>query len=198
MSIKMVLFDLDGTLLPMDMDEFTMGYFKMLAAKAAPHGYELKSLIKVIWHGVSAMVANDGHCTNEEAFWEDFASIYGKEALKDQPIFNEFYANEFQGAKIFCGFNPQAAETVRWIKDQPARNGDNLALRSPQTLSFRPSQPKAASVGPASSPTNSSSTPPMRISAGANPTSTITVKCCAAWICSLRNASWSTTTWAKT
>lgn len=128
MSIKMVLFDLDGTLLPMDMDEFTMGYFKMLAAKAAPHGYELKSLIKVIWHGVSAMVANDGHCTNEEAFWEDFASIYGKEALKDQPIFNEFYANEFQGAKIFCGFNPQAAETVRWIKDQPARNGDNLRI----------------------------------------------------------------------
>ena len=35
MAIKMVLFDLDGTLLPMDMDEFTMGYFKMLAAKAA-------------------------------------------------------------------------------------------------------------------------------------------------------------------
>ena len=35
MVIKMVLFDLDGTLLPMDMDEFTMGYFKMLAAKAA-------------------------------------------------------------------------------------------------------------------------------------------------------------------
>ena len=25
MAIKMVLFDLDGTLLPMDMDEFTMG-----------------------------------------------------------------------------------------------------------------------------------------------------------------------------
>ena len=38
MSIKMVMFDLDGTLLPMDMDEFTSGYFKMLAAKAAPCG----------------------------------------------------------------------------------------------------------------------------------------------------------------
>ena len=35
MAVKMVLFDLDGTLLPMDMDEFTMGYFQMLAAKAA-------------------------------------------------------------------------------------------------------------------------------------------------------------------
>ena len=48
MAVKMVLFDLDGTLLPMDMDEFTMGYFQMLAAKAAPRGYEQKSLVKGI------------------------------------------------------------------------------------------------------------------------------------------------------
>ena len=32
--IKNVLFDLDGTLLPMDMDEFTNGYFKFLVKKA--------------------------------------------------------------------------------------------------------------------------------------------------------------------
>ena len=28
------MFDLDGTLLPMDNDEFTRGYFKLLAAQA--------------------------------------------------------------------------------------------------------------------------------------------------------------------
>ena len=33
MKITSVLFDLDGTLLPMDNDEFTKGYFKLLAAK---------------------------------------------------------------------------------------------------------------------------------------------------------------------
>ena len=76
MSIKMVMFDLDGTLLPMDMDEFTSGYFKMLAAKAAPCGYELKSLVKAIWHGVAHMVKNDGHCKKcsfrccEEISWK--------------------------------------------------------------------------------------------------------------------------------
>lgn len=121
MALKMVFFDLDGTLLPMDMDEFTMGYFKMLAVKAAPHGYELPSLVKAIWHGVSSMVQNDGHCNNEDAFWEDFGAIYGEEALKDKPLFNEFYANEFQGAKKFCGYNPKAAETVRWIQEQGLR-----------------------------------------------------------------------------
>ena len=121
MAVKMVFFDLDGTLLPMDMDEFTMGYFKMLAATAAPRGYELQLLVRAIWHGVSAMVRNDGHCTNEDAFWEDFAGIYGEEALKDKPLFNEFYANEFRSARRFCGYNPEAAATVRWIKAQGFR-----------------------------------------------------------------------------
>ena len=113
MSIKMVMFDLDGTLLPMDMDEFTSGYFKMLAAKAAPCGYELKSLVKAIWHGVAHMVKNDGHCKNEDAFWEDFVATYGEQAKEDKWIFDEFYANEFQDAKQFCGYNPKAAETPR-------------------------------------------------------------------------------------
>ena len=35
--MKNILFDLDGTLLPMDLDEFTHGYFRLLAAKLAPH-----------------------------------------------------------------------------------------------------------------------------------------------------------------
>ena len=110
----MVFFDLDGTLLPMDMDEFTMGYFQMLAAKAAPRGYEPKSLVKGIWHGVSAMVQNDGHCTNEEAFWEDFAKIYGEQALKDKPLFNEFYANEFQNAPSIA-----TQSRIRWTGLEP-------------------------------------------------------------------------------
>lgn len=38
--IKVALFDLDGTLLPMDQDAFTRGYFNLLAKKLAPHGYE--------------------------------------------------------------------------------------------------------------------------------------------------------------
>lgn len=121
MSIKMVLFDLDGTLLPMDMNEFTAGYFKLLAKKAMPYGYELESMVKAIWHGTAAMVRNDGSCKNEDAFWKDFASIYGEKALKDRPLFDEFYANEFQDARQFCGYNAKAAQTVRWVSDQGLR-----------------------------------------------------------------------------
>ena len=35
MSLKMILFDLDGTLLPMDQDVFTESYFKLLCKKMA-------------------------------------------------------------------------------------------------------------------------------------------------------------------
>ena len=121
MPIKMVLFDLDGTLLPMDMDEFTGGYFKLLAKKAMPYGYEPQGLVKAIWRGIAAMVQNDGKRSNEDAFWKEFAAVYGEKALRDKPLFESFYANEFREARQFCGFDPKAAETVRWIRAQGLR-----------------------------------------------------------------------------
>ena len=62
-KIKAVLFDLDGTLLPMDQDVFTKGYFKFLIKKAAPYGYEPEKLISSIWQGTAAMVKNTGPVT---------------------------------------------------------------------------------------------------------------------------------------
>lgn len=116
MEIKNVLFDLDGTLLPMDMEEFTGGYFAMLTKKLAPRGYDPKQLIDAIWAGTAAMVKNDGSRTNEAAFWAKFAQIFGKKSLEDMPLFEEFYASEFQQAKQFCGYNEWAAKAVRTIK----------------------------------------------------------------------------------
>lgn len=119
--ITTILFDLDGTLLPMDMDEFTRGYFKLLAKKAAPFGYEPQKLEAAIWKGTGAMVKNDGSRSNEEAFWKCFAGIYGQEALKDKVIFDEFYAGEFQRADVFCGFHPGAKEAVEQAKEAGLR-----------------------------------------------------------------------------
>ena len=122
MHITTVLFDLDGTLLPMDQEAFTTGYFKLLTKKLAPHGYEPKSLVDAIWVGTAAMVKNDGSCTNEQAFWEKFSAIYGAEkALADQPLFEDFYANEFSAARETCGFHAAAAETVRRLKARGVR-----------------------------------------------------------------------------
>ena len=114
--IKTILFDLDGTLLPMDQDVFLKAYLGGLAQKMAPHGYHPDLLVKSIWKGTGAMVMNDGSARNDEVFWNTFSAIYGKDTRVDEPIFEEFYQNEFQNVSRACGCDPRAAETIREIK----------------------------------------------------------------------------------
>lgn len=114
--IKVVLFDLDGTLLPMDLDVFTKGYFKKLAKKMLPLGYEPNKLVDSIWAGTAKMVQNDGSITNEEAFWKEFVRIYGEDALKDRKTVEDFYREDFKTAKEYCGYNPLAKQTVELAK----------------------------------------------------------------------------------
>ena len=121
MNIKVVLFDLDGTLLPMDQDVFVKSYFGLLARKLAVHGYESEKLIGAIWSGTGAMVENDGSKNNEAAFWDKFCEIYGEDAKKDMPLFEEFYANDFAMVQHSCGHDPKAPETVYMLKNRGLR-----------------------------------------------------------------------------
>lgn len=121
MSIKAVLFDLDGTLLPMDQDVFVKFYFGGLAKKLAPIGYEPEKLIKTIWQGTEVMVKNDGAKTNEERFWDFFLSVYGEKAVLDKEHFEEFYQNEFDKVKEACGFVSETAEVIKLLKDKGLR-----------------------------------------------------------------------------
>lgn len=114
--IKTILFDLDGTLLPMDQDKFVKSYLGRMAKKMAPHGYEADTLVKSIWKGTGAMVMNDGSVTNAEAFWNVFSKLMGRDARVDEPLFEEYYQNEFQGVKDDCGFDPRANQAIQEIK----------------------------------------------------------------------------------
>ena len=114
--ITTILFDLDGTLLPMDQDIFLKAYLGGLAKKGAAHGYDAAVLPKQIMAGTYAMVKNDGSATNEEVFWNAFSSLCGRDAKQDIAIFDEFYRNEFQDVKHACGFDPRAAEAIREIR----------------------------------------------------------------------------------
>ena len=116
--MKTVLFDLDGTLLPMDQDAFIKAYLGGLATKMVPFGYDPQLLIKSIWVGTEAMVRNDGKVTNEEAFWAAAATILGPDCRKDEPLFDEFYRNEFRFVAHSCGNTPRAAELIAYLKGQ--------------------------------------------------------------------------------
>ena len=121
MSTKVILFDLDGTLLPMDQDTFIKAYLGGMAKKLAPHGYDPEQLVKAVYAGMKAMTTNDGSCTNEDAFWMAFTGILGERVKEDLPIFDDYYLNEFQDVKNICGFLPEVAETVRALKEKGFR-----------------------------------------------------------------------------
>ena len=118
MKYQAILFDLDGTLLPMDNDEFTKVYFGLLAKKAAPYGYQPETLVQALWKGVKAMVINDGSRSNKEAFWETFAQIQGPQVYDHIPVFDEFYSKEFPGASAVTGKNPLAVKAVELARQK--------------------------------------------------------------------------------
>lgn len=117
--IKAVMFDLDGTLLPTDDNEFTKVYFGLLYRKAAEYGYEKDRFIKTIVKGVEYMRRNDGSQLNSKLFWDVYKSEFGEaEAQKMNPVFDEFYFNEFRQAKVACGENPWAEKIVRHCREK--------------------------------------------------------------------------------
>ncbi len=121
MGLKAILFDLDGTLLPVDQDVFTKQYFKLLAGKMSNYGYEPNKLIESVLAGTTDMVKNNGEESNEKIFWKRFFSIYGNKAEDDMALFNEFYAADFQKLKDVCGFNDKVKGVIEQIKQTGVR-----------------------------------------------------------------------------
>lgn len=119
--IKAVLFDLDGTLLPMDQDQFVKGYISSMAAYLLPHGYDPKALIQALSLGTEAMYKNDGSKTNEECFWDAFNQIFQRDCRKDMDVFEEYYRTGFQKVQGECGFSPEAAAVIQVLKEKGLR-----------------------------------------------------------------------------
>lgn len=119
--IKAVLFDLDGTLLPMDQDVFIKKYFTLMAKKLAPYGYEPKKLTDTIWKAISAEMTNDGSRSNEDVYWDVFTSVFGKESRKHEAVFDDFYRNEFNDVADVSEPSPKADMIVKMLKEAGCR-----------------------------------------------------------------------------
>ena len=116
--IRAIFFDMDGTLLPMEVKSFEKLYFKTLAARVAPLGYQPQALVEGILRGTEAMIRNDGSRLNSEVFWSVFADIFGEQAFKHVVNFDEYYRTDFVAAKAACGCNPKAAKVVKFLKNK--------------------------------------------------------------------------------
>ncbi len=121
MNIKVILFDLDGTLLPMDQDVFVKAYFGGISKQMLSRGYDPKKLIESIFAGTYEMIKNNGEKTNEKVFWDKMVSIYGESILKETPYFDSFYIEKFDSIKEGCGFAKEANEIIKLCKKEGFR-----------------------------------------------------------------------------
>ena len=92
---RTVLFDLDGTLLRLDVDEFLRHYMGRVGAYFS-HVAPPEKLIRAIWTSTNAMIANlDSGVTNREAFAASFEPLVGRSWQEMWPEFLDFYSKEF-------------------------------------------------------------------------------------------------------
>lgn len=122
--LKYVLFDLDGTLLPLDQDEFINTYFGALTRYVASRGVSAEEFFPPFKAGIRAMAKNDGSMTNEDAFWETMESAIPTAKEKFTPILDDFYNKEFD--KIIAVTKPSGM--ARSLVDFCHENGLKTVL----------------------------------------------------------------------
>lgn len=113
-----IIFDLDGTLLPLDRDKFIKLYFGKMSEFLEKKGIESKSVIKSILIGTEAMIRNNGDMTNEKRFWSVFHSDYGTEINNIEEILQSFYEKEFVHTKVATDKHNLAYESIEHLKEK--------------------------------------------------------------------------------
>ena len=115
--MKNILFDLDGTLLPMDVEEFTQKYFGYIVQTMNNNGRDGKTILKAIGYGVDKIINNDGSVLNDILFWESFEKACGISRKEIEPEFTVFYENVFD--KIDVGVqSPNMIQAVSILKEK--------------------------------------------------------------------------------
>lgn len=93
--LKTLLFDLDGTLLPVDTDLFVETYLKFLS-KRMIKWMEPRDFINKLMSSTYAAINNlDPSKTNQEVFWENFSKTIPYDIKELMPVFDDFYEHEF-------------------------------------------------------------------------------------------------------
>lgn len=92
---KVILFDLDGTLIPADTESFIKDYMLSLA-NYIKDDFPVEVFMKGLLTSTDAMVKSlDGRLTNQEVFMESFFKLTGFEEGRIMPLLEDFYELEF-------------------------------------------------------------------------------------------------------
>ncbi|SFR10550.1 YbaK/EbsC family protein [Desulfoscipio geothermicus] len=119
--LQAVLFDLDGTLLQMDTEDFMNEYLKELSQTVASV-VEPGRFVRALLASTNAMLVNrDPALTNAEVFWADFRTRLGDCITDLEPLIEDFYAHKFINLSRVARPCPQARRAVQAALDRGLR-----------------------------------------------------------------------------
>lgn len=113
---KLIMTDLDCTLLPMDQEKYISLYVNEIAKLFYEHGFDGKMVAKATMYASTAMLKNDGSRTNADAFEEAFAGLLGEGAQKALDIFPQVYGDRYNSIKVITSVNPFAKDIVELMR----------------------------------------------------------------------------------
>jgi FMN phosphatase YigB (HAD superfamily) len=108
--VKAVLFDLDGTLLDIDLSAFLRDYFGALGDVVAH--FPGREVLPAILAATEAMQAPHPGSTNQEVFGARFNQLTGIDMDADAEVFDRFYAETFPALGAAYGPHEGAREAV--------------------------------------------------------------------------------------
>lgn len=110
--IRAVLFDLDGTLLPLDIDEFFKAYIALLCKRFASLVRPCE-FAKRLMASTHKMLANDDPTkTLREVFWQHFSEAMQSTEEEILPAITEFYTTEYASLGKHITPDPEARRVV--------------------------------------------------------------------------------------
>ncbi|MCR4397872.1 MAG: HAD family hydrolase [Firmicutes bacterium] len=113
MDVRVLLFDLDDTLIEVEMEPFLREYFGMLAARFA-RVCDPAVFARRLLESTEAMVVSlDGTKTNRDVFVEDFFPKIGANPSDWLSEIDEFYRSDFPKLRKFCTPDPLAPVVVQ-------------------------------------------------------------------------------------
>jgi len=116
-KIKAILFDLDGTLLDVDLDKFVPQYLNLLAQCVA-HIIPPKKFISKLLKASKAVEENNGKNINDDVYTEICFPLEGHTREEIQPYFDQFYKQDFSKLCQYTRKKPEARALIQTAFDK--------------------------------------------------------------------------------
>ncbi|MFY9427695.1 MAG: HAD family hydrolase [bacterium] len=114
MAFKALLFDLDGTLLDLDMETFLPAYFQALTRRFGQLVDPQQFVDHLVASTAVMMASKDPEKTNEEVFMADFIPRLGLSREVLLPLLDDFYRNDFPALAGEARRKPLAREIIQY------------------------------------------------------------------------------------